>query len=841
MIIDIQSQGHGFDADQDAASALTKSVTTSLPQGDMVTKDVTTKDVTTEDVPTEDVPTNDLTTNGMATNAASELDGLTSAEAARRRAAYGANAATEKRVHPLQRLARHFWAPVPWMLEATIVLQIAIGQRLTALLIALLLVLNVILAMIQENRADAALALLKQRLSLKSRVKRDGVWVDLPAADLVPGDIVQVSLGDVVPADLMLVTGSLLVDQSMLTGESFPVETEAGKTTYAGGLIRRGEAITKVVATGTRTYFGRTAELVSVAHVESAEQKAVLAVVGNLTAINFVIVVGIVAYALAIGVSLQQITLLVLTAMLSAVPVALPATFTLAAALGARTLAMRGVLLTRLSALHEAATIDVLCSDKTGTLTLNELTVGAIRPVKTGYDEADVLGFAALASSADGQDPIDAAVRKMLGKGNSAGRAPLAATNFQPFDPAAKMAEATAIDRGREIRIIKGAPAAVGVFAPINAQAAAELEALTRAGYRTLAVAAGPKGALELIGFVAFGDPPRPDSAQLLAELRSLGVLPVMVTGDAAATAATVAQMIGLSGPVCPPGNIPDRVGPNDFAVYAGVLPEQKFQLVKAFQREGHAVGMCGDGANDAPALRQAQMGIAVSTATDVAKAAAGVVLTEPGLGGVVACIKEGRSAFQRVLSYTLMILVNKCVTLIVLGAGLVITGHAVLTPFLQALAMLTNDFVTMSRAADHARPSAYPNAWRVRNLMLAAIPLGAFRLVYLLTIMSLCWYTMGLSPEQMQTLTFVMLVYAGQGNVYVLREHGRLWSSRPAPIMVFASACDVTLVGCLAAFGVLMSPLPILIIGLLVAATLVFTLAMDTIKLAVFARLRID
>ena len=774
-------------------------------------------------------------------NGPSDLAGLSAAEAVRRRAEFGPNAVVEEAVHPLESVARHFWAPVPWMLEATIVLQIAIGQRLTALLIAILLVFNVILGMLQENRASAALKLLKQRLSLKSRVKRDGVWVDAPAADLVPGDIVQVSLGDVVPADIMLVSGSLLVDLSMLTGESMPVETETGKTTYAGGLVRRGEAIGKVAATGTRTYFGRTAELVSVAHVESAEQKAVLAVVRNLTAINFVIVAGIVTYALAINVSLQQITLLVLTAMLAAVPVALPATFTLAAALGARTLAMKGVLLTRLSALHEAATIDVLCSDKTGTLTLNELAVGAIRPVKAGYDEADVLGFAALASSVDGQDLIDTAVRKMLDKGNGAGRAPHTATSFQPFDPAVKMAEATAIDQGRAIRIIKGAPAAVGVFAPIDAPAAAELETLNRAGYRTLAVAAGPTGSLELIGFIAFGDPPRPDSAQLLAELRSLGVPSVMVTGDAAATAATVAQAIGLSGPVCPAGKIPESVGPNDYAVYAGVSPEQKFQLVKAFQHNGHAVGMCGDGANDAPALRQAQMGIAVSTATDVAKAAAGVVLTEPGLGGIVACIKEGRSAFQRVLTYTLMILVNKCVTLIVLGTGLVITGHAVLTPFLQALAMLTNDFVTMARAADHARPSPYPNAWRVRNLMLAAVPLGAFRLIYLLTILSLCWYTMSLSPEQMQTLTFVMLAFAGQGNVYVLRERGRLWRSRPAPIMAFASACDVTVVGCLAAFGVLMSPLPLSIIALLAAATLVFSLAMDTIKLAVFARLRID
>jgi H+-transporting ATPase len=368
-----------------------------------------------------------------------------------------------------------------------------------------------------------------------------------------------------------------------------------------------------------------------------------------------------------------------------------------------------------------------------------------------------------------------------------------------------------------------------------------ELEALNLAGYRTIAVAAGPSGALELIGFIAFSDPPRADSAALLTELRSLGVRPVMITGDAAATATTVARAIGLTGPVCPPGEVPASVKPQDFAVYAGIFPEQKFRLVKAFQQNRHAVGMCGDGANDAPALRQAQLGIAVSTATNVAKAAAGVVLTEPGLGGIVACINEGRSAFQRVLTYTLTILMNKCVTLIVLGAGLIITGHAVLTPLLQALSMITTDFVTMARAADRAPPSAYPNAWRIRNLTLAAIPLGSFRLLYLVAVLGVGWYGMHLNSGEMQTLTYVMLVFAGQGNVYVLRTHLRIWRSRPAPIMLLASLCDVLLVASLAAGGVLMSPLSITVIGLLAATTIVFTVAMDSIKLAVFARLRID
>ena len=508
-------------------------------------------------------------------------------------------------------------------------------------MVTTLLLLNVALGVFQEGRANAALALLRQRLSLKVRVRRDGKWVDLLAADLVPGDIVQLSLGAIIPADLRILAGSLLLDQSMLTGESIPTETGAGQSAYAGGLVRRGEAIGEVTATGTRTYFGRTAELVRIAHVDSSEQHAVLGIVRNLTIVNFAIVIAMVAYAHAIEMTVPQIIPLVLTALLSAVPVALPATFTLAATLGAKTLALKGVLLTRLSALHEAATIDVLCADKTGTLTANELDLTAVCALREGDSEDDVLAAAALASSAEGQDPIDAAVRSTAAQ-RGASPAPLRMLRFTPFDPAAKMAEAIVIDRdGNEIRVVKGAPAAVGTVAPIPQRASAELAKFTAAGYRTLAVASGPAGKLEVIGLIAFSDPPRADSRPLLEELRSLGVRPVMVTGDAAATAATVPRAIGLEVAVYPDGQLPESIAPKDFAVYAGIFPEDKFRLVKALQRGGHAVGMCGDGANDAPALRQAQMGIAVSTATDVAKAAAGMVLTDPGLGGIIACIKE--------------------------------------------------------------------------------------------------------------------------------------------------------------------------------------------------------
>ena len=558
-----------------------------------------------------------------------------------------------------------------------------------------------------------------------------------------------------------------------------------------------------------------------------------------LTAVNFVIVIGMVAYAHGIGITTAAIIPLVLTALLSAVPVAMPATFSLAAALGTRAQARRGVLLTRLSALHEAAMIDVLCADKTGTLTENALSIAAVRRLKDGVGAADILAFAAAASSPDGQDPTDAAIRAAA---VLAGGVALPVMRFVPFDPLVKTAEATVANAtGGTFRVAKGSPIALGVFAPMTAAAESAMAEFAGAGNCTLAVASEFDGAMGIVGLIAFSDPRRADSRALLDVLRTLGVRTVMVTGDTAETAASVARAIRLDGPVCPPGALPDRVCAEEFGVYAGVFPEDKFRLVKAFQRGGHAVGMCGDGANDAPALRQAQMRIAVSTATDVAKAAAGLVLTEPGLGGIATSIRAGRAAFQRVLPYTLSMPVNKCVTLFVMGVGLVIIGHAVLTPMLQAIWMLAGDFVTMPRAADHARPTPWPNAWRIRELTLAAVPLAASKLIYAVSVLAFGWFVLRLSLDAMRTLTFLTLVLTGQAGMFVLREREHFWHSRPAWIMVVASAGNIALVTALAASGVLVTPLPVPLIAELYGTTAMFALIFDWIRVTVFTHLAID
>jgi H+-transporting ATPase len=766
------------------------------------------------------------------------MSGLSSDEAHGRLEKFGPNAMPDVSVHLIRSALGKFWAPVPWMLEAVIVIELGLRNYPEAVVIAVLLISNAALSFFQESRAQATLTALKSRLALTASVRRDGLWKNVPAAELVVGDVVKLSLGGVVAADVRLVEGSVLIDQSMLTGESVPIEAGSGLQTYAGALVRRGEAVAEVTATGTRTKFGRTAELVRTAHVTSTQQKVVFRVVRNLALFNSGIIVLLASYAWAHAMPLREMVPLLLTAVLTSIPVALPATFTLAAAIGAKALAKVGVLPTRLSAVDEAATMDILCVDKTGTLTQNELTVTATRTFE-GFDEARVLGLAALASSDGGQDSVDAAIRAAASRQSAADLPKL--IRFVPFDPATKMSEAVGADaQGAEWRIVKGAFSVVQGLARAAPNAPAVADELAAKGYRVLAVAAGPRDAVVLAGFIALSDPPRADSAGLVTQLRTLGVRTIMVTGDAPTTAAIVAHAVGLDEAVCPSGTIPEGLRPESFGVFAGVLPEDKFHLVQAFQNGGHTVGMCGDGANDAPALRQAQMGIAVSTATDVAKAAAGIVLTEAGLSGIVASVKEGRTIFQRILTYILKSVTHKFLGALFLLAGILMTGHAILTPLLLVISMVAGDFLSMLATTDNVRISQTPNVWNVGPLTVGGICLGFCDLVFCTGVLAIGKYRLGFGLETLQTLSIVTLVFSGQAILYVVRERRHLWSSRPSSWLMAASAADLLMIATFASRGIFMKPLPVTVVAILFAATVAFGLALDSIKVQLFRRLKI-
>lgn len=765
------------------------------------------------------------------------LQGLASGEAAARLKQYGPNAIAEEPPHPWLALLRKFWAPVPWMLEAAIALQLALGKVDEAAIITGLLLFNSVLSFLQESRANNALALLKSRLEILARVLRDGHWQLLPAQELVPGDMVHLRMGDLAPADIRLLEGEVLLDQSALTGESLPAEGGPGKPAYAGTVVKRGEATGEVMATGPRTYFGKTAELVRTAKTVSHLETVILTIVKYLVALDVLLVAALLVYAMITGIPLAEIVPFALILLVASVPVALPATFTLSTALGSLELAKRGILVTRLSAIEEAAAMDVLASDKTGTITQNRLALAALRSYSPHSDD-DLLRLAALASDEATQDPIDLAILDA-----ARGRNLLASREkrleFVPFDPAAKRSEAVYRQDGARLRVLKGAPRAIAALVAGAPDVGADVEYLAAKGYRVLAVAAGTDDAVRLVGLVALEDPPRPDSKALVQSLRELGVRVVMVTGDGLATARTVAAQVGIGGRACPRESLESAISDQvaDCDVFARVYPEDKFRLVQALQRAGHMVGMTGDGVNDAPALKQAEVGIAVASATDVAKAAASMVLTSPGLADVMVVVENSRRIYQRMLTYTLNMAIKKFQVAFFLTLGLILTGTFVVTPLLVVLWMMTNDFTTMSIATDRVPFSRKPERWRIPALILTAGTLAVLILIFSFSVFFAGRDLLHLPLPQLQTLIFVMLVFTGQGTVYLVRERHHFWHSRPSRWLMLSSLLDIVIVSVLATQGILMTAIGPELVGGLLLLVLVFLTAVDFFKIQLFRR----
>lgn len=760
--------------------------------------------------------------------------GLTEVEAAARLARYGPNALVEEHRPVLRALVGKLMGPVPWLLEVAVVLELAVGKVVEAVIVACLVLFNAVVSFVQEGRARDALALLRSRLAVRARVRRDGTWQLIDAERLVPGDLVHVRVGDIVPADVAVSEGVASVDQSVLTGESADVELGPGGALYAGSIVRRGEASGEVTATDGHTYFGRTAELVRTAKTASHLEETIFKVVWALLAMDGALVVAVLAYGIATHLRAAELLPFVLILVVASVPVALPATFTLATSLGALELARAGVLVTHLQAIEEAAAMDLLCTDKTGTITENRLSVLAVHPYQD-VTEADVLALAAAASDEATQDPIDLAI---LAAAAAAGAAPPdGRLAFVPFDPATKRSEAMLETNGKQTRVVKGAPQTLMTLAEEPGSVNADVAELAASGARVLAVAAGST-TLRLIGLIALGDPLRADSAALVEHLHGLGIQVVMVTGDSAPTAMAVARQVGI-GERIGQADALRGAGELDFDVVAGVLPEDKLALVERAQRSGHVVGMTGDGVNDAPALKRAEVGIAVANATDVAKDAASIVLTDPGLANVVSAVQTGRRVYQRMLTYTLNKISKTFQVSLFLGLGLLITGSFVTTPRLVLLLLFANDFVTMSLATDRVGFSPSPDRWAVRTLSIVALAVAVPWLALSFATFYIGRDTLALTLAQTQTLVFVMLVATGQATVYLVRERGHLWASRPSTWMLTATALDLAIVAILATQGILMAPIGLADIGALLAAVLAIVLLLDTLKAPLLGRVR--
>jgi len=763
--------------------------------------------------------------------------GLTSEEAARLLAEIGPNAIAEAKPHPWLAFLKCMWGPIPWMLEVTLILEIILGKYDEAAVIGVLVLFNAVISTVQEKRSSDALAMLRKRLQLSARVRRDGEWRTLPSEQLVPGDVIHIRMGDLLPADVQLLDGNLLLDQSALTGESLPVEVAAGGMGYSGTTVQHGEATAIVTATGMRTRFGRTAELVRTAKSQSNLETVIFSVTKTLVILDGILALAVVMDALLTHMPLLQVLPFTLILLVASVPAALPATFAIATALGAQELAHQGVLVTNLSAIEEAAGMDVLCTDKTGTLTENRLSVTALHPYTTA-DENELLRLAAMACDPATQDPLDLAILQRAREHNVLpdwGQR----LRFQPFDPTSKRSEADFQQNGLFIHVTKGAP---HVIATLTANPPASLETdveyLADQGYRVLAVAHGDGQVLQLTGLVALQDPPRPDSAALIAQLRDWGVRVIMVTGDGLSTARAVARQIGIGDQAGTAQALQAGEEPNPICnVFAEVLPEHKFVLVQSLQKHGHICGMTGDGVNDAPALKQAQVGIAVSNATDVAKAAASLVLLRPGLGNIFSTIQVSRQIYQRMLTYTLNKIIKTIQVAGFLSLGLILSGSFVTTPLLVVLLMLANDFVTMSIATDRVRPSRKPDRWDVRAMLVPALSLALPLLALTFGIFLAGRNLLHLSIGELQTLSFITLVFTGQGTVYLVRERHHFWAARPGRWLMRASVLDILMVTLLASCGIFMQAIPLWLTLSTLLLVAVALLALDALKVQIFQR----
>ena len=779
-----------------------------------------------------------MTTENLEPIGDLQTRGLTREEASARLRQYGPNSVREAKSHLFLAIAQKFWAPVPWMLEVTIVLEVILGKRPEAVIIGLLLILNAGLGLVQENRAQNALALLRKRLPVKARVRRDGQWQALAAEELVPDDFVHVRMGDLMPADVRLADGHILLDQSTLTGESLPIEAGPERTAFAGSVVIRGEGSGEVIATGGRTYFGKTAELVRTAKTVSHLQTIIFTIVKYLVMLDGGLVLILLVYSRFAHLPMMEMLSFALMLLVASVPVALPATFTLATALGSLELAADGVLVTRLSAIEEAAAMEVLCSDKTGTITQNRLAVTALQPY-AAYAENDLLRFAMLASDEASQDPIDLAI---LTAARAHGVDPAGWKRLEliPFEPASKLSEVILSQGGGRFRAIKGAPGAVAGRVKGAPDYSADVERLAEQGYRVLAIAAGPDDDLQFVGLLALEDPPREDSEKVIARLHDLGVRVMMVTGDGLPTARAVARRVGIGGRAAEPkalkNEATDEVLQGD--VFAGVYSEDKFHLVRALQKVGMVTGMTGDGVNDAPALKQAEVGIAVANATDVAKAAASLVLTNPGLTDILAAVKTSRRIYQRMLTYTLNKIIKTVEIAFFLSVGVMLTRSFIITPLLIVLLLFTNDFVTMSIATDTVSYSQQPDRWHIRSLVLAGLVLGTLVLVLSFGIFVAGRYWLQLPLPQLQTLVFVTLVFTGQGTVYLVRQRQHFWKSRPSKWLLLSSAADIAVVSVLATCGILMEAIrPQLVFTVLVVSAC-YLVAVDLVKISLLRKL---
>jgi len=735
----------------------------------------------------------------------SSPDGLTGAEAKKRLAQYGPNEIEEKKVNPLLKFLTYFWGPIPWMIEAAVVLSGIVGHWPDFFIILLLLVANATIGFWEERQAGSAIAALKARLAIKARVKRDGKWITPPANELVPGDTIRLRLGDIVPADARLLDGDpVQVDQSALTGESLPATIEPGGAIFSG----------------SNTYFGKTAQLVEEAHTVSHFQRAVLKIGNYLILLAGVFVSVMIVVSILRGDAVLTTLQFALVLTVAAIPVAMPTVLSVTMAVGARLLASKKAIVSRLVAIEELAGVDVLCTDKTGTLTQNKLTLG--EPFTLDDLPADELILqAALASRADDDDTIDLAV--LAGLKSKQSLRGYEVLHFQPFDAVSKRTEAAVkTTDGATFKVTKGAPQVILELSAnagkVKSEVDRAVEEFAARGFRSLGVArTDGNDRWQFLGVLPLFDPPRKDAKATIATARAMGVAVKMVTGDALAIARETAKTLGMGTDILDASGLGDVKREETAAAakeiehadgFAQVYPEHKFHIVDVLQQRGHIVGMTGDGVNDAPALKKADCGIAVSGATDAARAAASIVLTTPGLSVIIDAVKESRKIFQRMNSYAIYRIAETLRVLVFVTLVILVFNFFPVTAVMIVMLALLNDGAILSIAYDNVHYKDKPEAWNMRLVLGIATTLGivgpiaAFGLFYIGDSVA------HLAHPELQTLMYLMLSVAGHLTIFLTRTRGPFWSIRPARVLMLAVLGTQTLATLIAVFGVFMTPL---------------------------------
>ncbi len=748
-------------------------------------------------------------------------EGLTADEVTRRRERDGYNELPEKKDNPILVFLRYFWGPIPWMIEIATVLSAIVGHWADFVIILVLLFMNGIVGFWEEFQAGNAIAALKARLALNARVRRNGTWASIPARELVTGDIIRLRLGDIIPADAVLLEGDdVEVDQSALTGESLPVTHSPGEVVFSGSVMRKGEVEAVVSATGVRTFFGRTAKLVEDAHTQSHFQKAVLKIGDYLIIVAIVLVVLIFSVALFRGESILATLQFALILTIAAVPVALPAVMSVTMAVGARLLSKKNALVSRLSSIEELAGTDVLCSDKTGTLTKNELSLGDPACIGDATPEETVLA-AALSSREEDQDAIDMAV--IGGVHDRGALARCTIRKFTPFDPVHKRTEAEVEDdEGRRFRVSKGAPQVILALVPdadaIRPQVESIVNAFAARGFRSLGVArADGDGAFRFLGILPLYDPPRDDSRDTIATAADMGIDVKMVTGDQIAIAREIAGQLGMKKNIMDArileeaktheaGELAERIEHIDG--FAQVFPEHKYHIIESLQQRGHIVAMTGDGVNDAPALKKADAGIAVSGATDAARSAADIVLMTPGLSVIIDAIRESRKIFQRMNSYAIYRIAETFRVLLFMTLSILVFNFYPVTAIMIVFLALLNDGPILAIAYDNVRPGARPERWDMPMVMAISSVLGLAGVIASFGLFFIAERVMHLDAAVIQTFMFLKLAVAGHLTVFVTRTRGPFWSSRPSPVLFWSAVLTKILATLAAVYGFFMTPI---------------------------------